>query len=162
MSETSKKIIEEIHERHVTHRPKWQFLIRNITVWVVFAAAVALGALSASVEEAFIEKGIGSVPGVLSSQFVTFVCQWMSLLWIGCAILFVVLAFLNLRISGEGYRYRTAWVVLGIILMVAAIVMLLRHEGVGERAESMLGPFAPHEQNAPRDFPGMPPVQDIR
>lgn len=140
MSETSKKIIEEIHERHVTHRPKWHFLIRNITVWIMFAAAVVLGALSASIEEAFIEKGIAIVPGVFSPQFVVFICQGMSLLWIGCAALFVVLAFLNLRITGDGYRYRTLWIVLGIILTIAAIAVLFRREGIGERGEAMFIP----------------------
>ena len=150
MSETSKKIIEEIHERHITHRPKWQFLIRNVSVWIAFVATVVLGALSASVEEAFIERGIGAVPGLWSAEFVGFICQGMSLLWIGCAALFVVLAFLNLRITGDGYRYRTLWIVLGIILMVAAVAALLRHEGVGERTELMFGPHVSpfYEQRA--------------
>ncbi len=150
MSETSKKIIEEIRERHITHRPRWQFLIRNASVWMAFVGAVVLGALSASIEEAFIERGIGAVPGVWSAEFIGFICQGMSLLWIGCAVLFVVLAFLNLRITGDGYRYRTLWIVLGIILMVAAVAALLRHEGVGERAELMFGPHVSpfYEQRA--------------
>ena len=57
MSETSKKIIGEIHGRHITHRPKWYFLIKNFFVWAILVAAIFLGALSISVEESVLEKG---------------------------------------------------------------------------------------------------------
>ncbi|HUZ92705.1 MAG TPA: hypothetical protein VNG29_01770 [Candidatus Paceibacterota bacterium] len=137
MSETSKKVIEEIHERQVTHRPKWHFLIKNISVWVSLAAAVFFGALSLSIEESVIEKGGGVRsllgPGALRSLF-----QGVSLLWIVFTVLFIVLAFLNLRLTREGYRYGRWWVVLGIFLVVVTFGLLFYQEGIGDRAESTI------------------------
>ncbi len=127
MSETSKKIIETIHERHITHRPKWYFFIRNAFVWAALVGSVFLGALSFSIEETVIEKGIGLswFPGI-------------PLLWVACTALFVVLAFLNLRLTKEGYRYRAVWIILGLLLVVATFALLFGREGIGERAESVM------------------------
>ncbi|HEY5220616.1 MAG TPA: hypothetical protein VIJ29_00485 [Candidatus Paceibacterota bacterium] len=135
MSETSKKIIEEIHERNVKHRPKWYFLIKNISVWALLIAAIFLGALTMSIEESVLEKGIG-VHGFFSSEFFLLLFRGISLLWLLCAVLFVVFAFLNLRLTKEGYRYRAWWIGLGILLLIVTLGLLLGHEGVGDRIES--------------------------
>lgn len=137
MSETSKKIIEEIHERHVTHRPKWHFLIRSISVWAALIAAIVFGALSISVEESVLEKGIVG-HSVLSFKFVQLLLHGVSLLWILSTIVFIMLAFLNLRHVKEGYRYRAWWIAIGVLLVVATFGLLFRQEGVGDRAESVL------------------------
>ena len=134
MSEISKKIIEEIHERNVKHRPKWYFLIKNLSVWVMLVAAIFLGALSMSIEESVLEKGIG-VGGFFGSGSFYLIFHGVSLLWILCTVLFVVLAFLNLRLTREGYRYRTWWIVLGVLLLAGTIGLLLVREGIGDRME---------------------------
>jgi hypothetical protein len=135
MSETSKKIIEEIHNRNVTHRPKWYFFIKNISVWALLAAAIFLGALTMSIEESILEAGVG-VHGFLSSSFFLLVFHGISLLWLLCTMLFVVFAFLNLRLTKEGYRYRAWWIGLGILLLIVTFGLLLSREGVGDRIES--------------------------
>ncbi len=137
MSETSKKIIEEIYERHVTHRPKWYFLMKNISIWAALVAAVAFGALSISIEESVLEKGIAN-HSILSFEFAQILFQGASLLWILSAIIFVVLASLNLRLIKEGYRYRALWIVIGVLVMVATFGFLFRQEGIGDRTESAL------------------------
>ncbi len=137
MSETSKKIIEQIHERHVKHRPKWYFLSESVSVWVMLVAAILFGALAVSIEESVLEKGVG-INGFFSSEFFHFIFNGISLLWIVCVVLFVVLAFLNLRLIKEGYRHRAVWAILGAILLVATFGLLLGHEGVGDRLESTL------------------------
>jgi len=137
MSEISKKIIEEIHERNVTHRPKWHFLIKSISVWVALIAAIVFGALSISIEESVLEKGMVG-HSVLSFDFVQLLFHGVSLLWVISTIAFIVLAFLNLRLVKEGYRYRAWWIVIGVIVVVATFGFLFRQEGIGDRAESAL------------------------
>jgi len=137
MSETSKKIIQEIHDRNVTHRPKSYFLIKNASVWAMLIAALFLGALSMSIEESVLEKGVG-VNGFLSSGLFHSIFQGISLLWILCTVLFVVLAFLNLKVTKEGYRYRAWWAIIGVILLAVTIGLLLNHEGIGDRIESSM------------------------
>ncbi|MDE2001423.1 MAG: hypothetical protein KGI60_02560 [Patescibacteria group bacterium] len=137
MSETSRKIMEEIHERKIVKRPRWHFLLKNASVWVFFGAAVFLSALAISMEEAILERGIGAY-GIGTAEFFGVMFQGISFLWIACTVLFIVFAFLNLRLTTEGYRYRTAWIVLGIVLVIATMALLFRHEGVGDRAESIV------------------------
>lgn len=137
MSETSKKVIEEIHGRNVVHRPKWHFLIKSISVWAALIAAIVFGALSISIEEAVLEKGIVGHT-ILSFDSVQLLFHGVSLLWISSTIVFIILAFLNLRHVREGYRYRAWWIAIGIVVVVATFGLLFRQEGIGDRAESAL------------------------
>ncbi len=131
MSETSKKIIEEIHERHIKHRPRWYFLIRSASVWTALAATVIFGALSVSIEESILERGLFG-RGILD------LLQGVSLLWIVSALVFIVLAFFNLKHVKESYRYRAWWIVLGAVVLVATFATLFCHEGIGSQVESAL------------------------
>ena len=131
MSETSKKIIQKIHERHIHHRPRWYFLIKNASVWTALAATVVFGALSVSIEETIIEHGFFG-RGLMD------LFHGISLLWIVSAIVFMALAILNLRHIREGYRYRAWWIVLGIIVVIATFAVLFCHEGIGSQVEAAL------------------------
>ncbi len=130
MSETGDKIIKEIHARQVKRRPRWHFLIRNASVWTFFIAALAFGALSFSIEEGVIEKGI-CAHHATGSSVLQFVFHDLSFLWVFSALLFIVLAFLNLRLTTEGYRYRTLWIVLAVFFILVMFVLLMHHEGFG-------------------------------
>ena len=137
MSDASEKILKEIHERHVTHRPKWQFLIKDASIWTALAAVIFFGALSISIEESVLERGFG-IGGAFGFGSVRLLLQGVSLLWIASTAIFVVLAFLNLRHIKEGYRWRTLWIVIGIVAVIVTLGFLFRQEGVGDRAESAL------------------------
>ena len=121
----------------MTHRPKWYFLIKSITVWAALIAAIVFGALSISIEESLLEKGMTG-HSVLSFDFIQLLFHSVSLLWIVSTIVFIVLAFLNLRYAKEGYRYRAWWIVIGVLFVVVTFGLLLRQEGVGDRVESAL------------------------
>lgn len=137
MSDASEKILKKIHERHVTHRPKWHFLIKDASIWTALAAVVFFGALSISIEESVIERGFG-IGGAFGFGSIKLLFQSVSLLWIASTAIFIILAFLNLRHVREGYRWRAWWIVIGIIAVVLTLGLLLRQEGIGDRAESAL------------------------
>ena len=56
MSDISKKIIEEIHEKNIKPISKRYFVIKNVAVWLALLASVVLGAISISIEEVLIEN----------------------------------------------------------------------------------------------------------
>jgi hypothetical protein len=137
MSQESEKILKEIHERRVTHRPRWYFLIRNASVLTALAATIFFGALSLSIEETILERGIG-VGNAFDFASLVFLFRSASILWIVSTLIFMVLAFLNLRHIKEGYRWRAWWIIIGIIAVVFTFGLLFHHEGIGNRAESAL------------------------
>ncbi len=137
MPQESEKILKEIHERHITHRPRWYFLIRNASVLTALAATIFFGALSFSIEEAVLERGLG-VGHAFDFTSLMLLFRGASILWIVSTVIFMVLAFLNLRHIKEGYRWRAWWIIIGIIAVVFTFGMLFLHEGIGSRAESAL------------------------
>lgn len=134
MSDTSKKVIDEIREKNIKPRSKRYFVIKNIAVWTALLVSVILGAVSISIEEVVVENSsnsysyIGAYHGIVN---------WVSFLWLFSTLLFMALAYLNVRSTSEGYRYRAVWVVIGILLAFITLGVLFKHEGIGDRAESM-------------------------
>jgi amino acid transporter len=131
MSETSKKIMGTIHEQKICPRPKWYFLLKNTAVWFLLILALFLGAFSVGMQETVMEKSAN--PGF--SAYVLF--GSISFLWLLITVLFAVLAYANLRLTKDGYRYRAAWILFAVILVIIGFGVLFHHEGVNEKSESM-------------------------
>jgi uncharacterized membrane protein len=137
MSDISKKIIEEIHEKKIKPISKRYFVIKNVSVWLALFVSVVLGAISISIEEVLIENAnnpYSPYPGTYHG-----LVSWVSFLWLFFTLLFMTLAYLNIRSTDEGYRYRTVWVVISILLAFIILGVFFHHEGIGDRAEYLFG-----------------------
>ncbi|HSA07753.1 MAG TPA: hypothetical protein P5099_00025, partial [Candidatus Moranbacteria bacterium] len=49
MTEISDKIIKDIKEKNIHPKPRWFFAVRNLAFWLLFIAAIFVGALSFAV-----------------------------------------------------------------------------------------------------------------
>lgn len=130
MSDIRKKVIEEIHERNIKPLSKRYFVVRSTAVWLSLLASAILGGILVSTEDMFLERANGLI-------------NWVSLLLIFSVFLFMTLAYLNVRSTKDGYRYRTVWIVISIILIFMALAIIFRQEGVGDRIESRFDPHCP-------------------
>ena len=147
MSDTSKKILEEIHERNLKPHSKRYFVVRNVAVWSALLASVVLCALSISLEELVFENAgpYGSVGAGLTHLLF----NGVSFLWIFSTIMFMVLAYLNIRSTDEGYRYRTAWIVIAILLVSLTLGVWFHSEGIDRHFESIFEPQPCPAQSCP-------------
>ncbi|MCL4405506.1 MAG: hypothetical protein M1361_00465 [Patescibacteria group bacterium] len=130
MSDISKKVIGEIHEKNIKPLSKRYFVVRSTAVWLSLLASVILGGIAVSTEDMFLERANGLI-------------NWVSLFLVFSVFLFMTLAYLNVRSTGDGYRYRTVWVVISIILIFIALAVLFRQEGIGDRVESRFDSHCP-------------------
>jgi|GEM_PF-6593533 cytochrome bd-type quinol oxidase subunit 2 len=136
MSDTSKKIIGEIRDKNIKPISRRYFVIKNAAVWLSLLLWLILGAISISIEEVLIENSNNpyAPPGMGVSHGLV---NWVSFLWLFFALLFMALAYLNVRSTKDGYRYRAVWIIIGILLTFITLGVLFHHEGIGDRVESM-------------------------
>ncbi len=117
MEDLSHKVLDEIKDKHITPKPKWQFVSRDLLFWGAFAFSVGVGAVAFS---AMLDR-VTSIDWDIYPQLgrgpVTHVVLSLPYLWVVVVVLFSLLAIYNFRHTKEGYRYRP------IIVITTSIVI---------------------------------------
>lgn len=134
-SSVSKKALEQIKEKEIQPRAKWQFALRNILFWCAFVLSVLLGA-----------RFFGAVlfilfeiePELFISSFDVFLKLMLGLfpsVWFTVFLLFVLLAVLGLQKTAGGYRISIKKLVLANIVNVMILGGIFFAVGDGKRFE---------------------------
>lgn len=131
-------IIEEIEKRGLKPRPRLHFLIRRGVFWSLAGISVFSGAMAFAVAiyVFFDNEGISSAT-LLETPLET-ILQSVPLLWLLITGLFTASAYLGLRHTTTGYRYKTARMVCGVIVTSVCLGFLLNGLDFGQTIHDYL------------------------
>jgi hypothetical protein len=122
-------IIAQIKHRKIFPRPQWLFILKNWGIWLSGALALIFGALSSALLIYFFQGGTlaanrraGASPAELLLLSVPF-------FWLFAAMVFVYLAYLNIKNTSRGYRY-SPWLI-GSATLLASLLIGLALYGLG-------------------------------
>jgi hypothetical protein len=112
MSNLKNKILDQIKDKKVEPKGRWQFLLKDYVIWAVFGLSVIVGSIAFAViilmlrtRYDFAETSLAVVP----------------YFWIAVLTVFVLIAYLNLSQTKVGYKINPyLWVVISV---VASIVL---------------------------------------
>ena len=131
-----KEILKKIESKNIEPKPKWQFLLKNYTLWSVGYLAVVFGGLFASI----IIFGLFNNDWFLDSN----IFKYISLGWIILFGLFVFIADYNFKNTKYGYKYTLKQVV-GISILISLLLGWLFYSiGLASATDKIL------EQKIPR------------
>lgn len=137
------KILGRIDKEHVTPRPRWQFLIKDVLFWMLWVISTVLGAIAASaIAFAWVNAG-WEFREITHQGLMPFLLEMMPLVWLVAlgAVLFA--AHENLRHTAVGYRYPFV-MVLGLSLLITVLLgIALFIAGIGARVEEEFGQRIP-------------------
>lgn len=139
----SKDILERIKKEQIKPRSKWHFVLKDSVVWFVFATSIVFGALSFSVILHFWEINDWDAYYRVNENFLAFVLLTMPYFWLVCFLLFVLVAYLYLRHTREGYRLEFAKVVIWNLVLSLIFGSVLYSVGAGRQVENELSMRAP-------------------
>jgi len=154
----SERVMDTLDERHLTPKPRWQFLFHTWVVRAVAACAFLTGSLATALTiyivqaSQFMELRIEFSRLDTLFEIVPFV--WLCLVGVG-----VFYAVYGVRHTGTGYRYRSGVLVVGAVFASVAGGVGLHASGVSEMIDRYLlvtvpfyGPmagFQPHHWMRP-------------
>jgi len=143
------KIIEKIKEAHIKPKPRWEFLLKNYVVWAIFAIAIFIGSLATGVM-IFMIKHAEWENHPLEEGFFQQVLINLPFFWLIILIIFIVIAFYNLKHTKKGYKYNPLFIVLASIIISIIIGSIFYATGGGEKLEDTFFRRFPFYQNMMR------------
>ncbi|MDX9893686.1 MAG: hypothetical protein RB292_04750 [Patescibacteria group bacterium] len=129
-------ILEKIKQRHIIPKPKWEFLLKDYVTWVIFALAIIIGSLATAViifvanytNWRYYEPELGTLKGLLIS---------LPYFWLAIMVIFLVIAFYNLKHTKKGYKFNIFLIALSSIIISISLGGLIYAAGFGEKLEDI-------------------------
>ncbi|MCK5096351.1 MAG: hypothetical protein KAR24_03290 [Candidatus Pacebacteria bacterium] len=139
-------IMEKIERESIKPKPRWEFLLKNYSIWFTGILAVVVGSVATSSIIFAIRNADWFLYRRLSDSFLIHVFKVMPFLWIGFLVLFVLIAIYQIKHTKRGYKYSLAIIVLGNIFVSMILGSVLYVFGFGHLIDVYAGRFVPSYQ----------------
>ncbi|MFH1508839.1 MAG: hypothetical protein ABIE68_01625 [bacterium] len=135
MNDISKTILEQIKNKKIELKPKWQFMMLRILLWIASIISVLIGSLAFSVilymlinNDWDIYERLGRTP--LQHAFLSLPYLYLIIL-----VAFIALAYINAKHTKKGYKYNSYLVVIASLLFSIGLGGILYTFGLGARID---------------------------
>lgn len=143
MTEISDKIIKDIKEKNIHPKPRWFFAVRNLAFWLLFIAAIFVGALSFAVILDVLTNHDWDIYLRMHKTFGQYILLSLPYLWIVCLIFFAWIAYYDFVHIKGWYRHSVYLIVSISILGSLFLGGLLFYSGVGKKIDHALDARVP-------------------
>lgn len=140
------ELISTIKEKHLTPKPRWQFLLKNYVIWSACALSLVIGSLAVSVIIYLVRYNDWDLYDELNGSFWQFALLTLPYFWLIILVLFVFIIYYNIKHTKKGYRYS---VILTITTSIIISIMgggLFFRIGFGQYIDDILGERSPFYQ----------------
>jgi len=134
----SEKIIKNIKDHKIKPKPKWQFMILNIFVWILAVFALFLASLAFSVILFMFIYNDWDAIQYIGGNFISFVFIIIPYFWLICLGLFSLAVFFMIKHTKKGYQYPFWKISLVSIILSVFLGSLFYGLGVGRAIDETL------------------------
>ncbi|MDB4992233.1 MAG: hypothetical protein JWL75_478 [Parcubacteria group bacterium] len=132
MDNFSEQVVAEIEARGVSPLPRWHFLFRRSVFWTCAILSVLSGAIAYSVADYVFFDNEGMGPTAILESPIEGILHTIPFVWLIVFGLFAASAYLNLRKTRTGYRYRAALAILAVIIITIGLGAVLNMFDFGQ------------------------------
>ncbi|OGI25878.1 MAG: hypothetical protein A3J76_05080 [Candidatus Moranbacteria bacterium RBG_13_45_13] len=143
MEKLSDKIIRKIKDEKICPKPRWQFLLKDYFVWLVFLISLIVGAVAFCTALHVFFTNDWYLYQYLHTTFIGHVLISIPYVWFGVLIVFILIAYYNFKYTKSGYRHETYFVVALSVVGSLLLGTFLHTLGTGERIEEMVAASVP-------------------
>ncbi len=133
----SKFILDEIEKRHAELIPRWRFLVKRLSFWLLAAISVLTGGLAMAtaiyvfIDNDFIEDHYYIDRFFIERPLVEEVISSIPYVWLAALALFTLVAFFGFRHTKKGYRYSAPKVIAASLFASLLLSLCLNTVDIG-------------------------------
>ncbi|MCD4694216.1 hypothetical protein K8R62_02550 [bacterium] len=139
----SEVIFKKIKESHIKPKPKWEFLLKDYTIWTLFGISLIVGGLAFSVIFYMFANNDWNLYQYVSGSFIGFFFVTLPYFWLIILVMFIVLAYYNLRHTKRGYLLSLRKIFLFSLLSSFLLGGVLYFAGLGKSINSIFNEKVP-------------------
>lgn len=106
-SSLGKKVLEKIQMQKVKPSPRWVFLLKNYSAWVIGVLSLVIGSLASSVVFYMLMNNDWDVYKNVDDNLFSFILLTLPYFWMILLVLLIIVTDYNLKNTKKGYRYST-------------------------------------------------------
>ena len=131
----SQKVLEEIKDRKIEPKAKWQFLLKDSLVWVLFGLSIFIGALATAAAIFNIKFSDWDIYDRVPGGRFGFFMEVLPYFWVIILLALVGAAYYNFKHTKKGYKYNIVSIIL--LSLVTSLVLggVSYSLGLGEKME---------------------------
>lgn len=134
----SEEILRTINEKHISPKPKWEFLMKEWAVWTAGVISIFIGGIAIGLMITFIRTDDWSILKQADNAGIGLLLILFPYFWIFVFIGFLFLAGYYLKHTKKGYRL-TLPVFAGVSIILSAILGICFYDaGIGQIIDSSL------------------------
>jgi hypothetical protein len=135
--------IDKIERQHITPEPGWKYLMKNYSLWLLFAIVSILAALSFSVVFDNAENLDWDLYQFMHQGRFSYFLSIIPYFWITLVVAFLVAALFEIRKTETGYRYSWSKILLITMGSIAIFGLFVSFLGFGGKLNSKLNKEIP-------------------
>jgi len=139
----SKEILGKIAEEGIKPKPRWQFLLKDYSIWASGVLALVIGGLAMAVVIYLLRYNDWSVYSQITDSFINFILLTMPYFWLLFLGIFILIVNYNLKHTKKGYKYPLPMIVGATIFISILMGGLFYKVGLGQAIDDILGEKAP-------------------
>ena len=134
----SEKILEKIKEKNITPKPKWTFLLKDYSIWLLSVGSLIIGSLAVSVIIFLVRNDDWDVYKHINDSLGQFILLTLPYFWIIFLIIFILAANYNIKHTKKGYKYELHTLVFSGVAISLLLGVFLHNFGVGHAIDKIL------------------------
>lgn len=144
VNDISREAFDEIKEKHIKPKPKWEFILKEYVIWIFAGASFLVGSLAVAVIIHMIRNNDWDLYERVSGNLPSFIFATLPYFWLLLLSAFIALAYYNFKHTKSGYRFSLRLLVAGSILASVFLGVFFYNFGLGwtiDKAFSARLPF---------------------
>jgi len=137
------KLLAKIKDEKINPKPKWQFLLKDYTVWLAGVIALLIGAAAFSVMLYLFKYNDWEIYSQTKKTFLEFFILTLPYYWFIFLGLFILIISYNFKHTKKGYRYSGWMLIIASIFLSIILGSIFFLAGLGEKLDDILGRQAP-------------------
>jgi hypothetical protein len=105
MNTALRKSVEILKKKQIHPDPRWKYLLKKYAAWLIFFLVSSLAAASIAVSYFLIANLDWDAYQFIGQNSLRYILSLIPFFWLGIMLVFLIVAFMNIRQTETGYRF---------------------------------------------------------